>query len=84
MAGGTTLRDAALSTEWPNATKENTMRTAIALFTVLILAACSAGRADTTVSPKLDSGITSSNGGGTRTLGNQPDIGVTTSTAPAK
>jgi len=83
-ADGTTLRDAALSVEWPNAAEENTMRTAIALITVCILAACSADRPDTVVSPKLDSGITSSNGGGTRTLGNQPNLGVTTPTAPAK
>lgn len=60
------------------------MRTTIILLTACILAACSADRPDTTVSPKLDSGITSSNGGGQRMLGNQPDVGVTTSTAPAK
>jgi hypothetical protein len=27
-------------------------------------------------SPSLDSGVTSSNGGGTRALGNQPNVGV--------
>jgi len=59
------------------------MRAAIALLTVCILAACSADRSDTPAPPKLDSGITSSNGGA-RTLGRQSDIGVTTPTAPAK
>ena len=34
------------------------------------VAACGGARSDTPVSPALDSGVTSSNGGGTRTLGN--------------
>ena len=34
------------------------------------LAGCGQVRQDTPISPALDSGVTSSNGGGTRTLGN--------------
>ncbi len=49
-----------------------------------LLAACSAIRPDTAVSPQLDSGITSSNGGGTRALGNQPGASVTTRIGPAQ
>jgi hypothetical protein len=45
------------------------------------LAACADARPDPVASPQLDSGITSSNGGGTRALGNQPNIGVTTGVA---
>ncbi len=60
------------------------MRTTIILLTACVLAACSADRPDTTVSPKLDSGITSSNGGGQRMLGNTNNMGVTTPTTPAK
>ena len=43
-----------------------------------LLAACSDVRPSPLVSPQLDSGVTSSNGGGTRTLGNNPNVGVTT------
>jgi hypothetical protein len=60
------------------------MRQIIILLTACILTACAAGQPDTTVSPKLESGITSSNGGGQRMLNNQPNVGVTTSTSPAK
>ncbi len=60
------------------------MRNIILLLTACVLTACAADKPDTVVSPKLESGITSSNGGGQRTLGNQPNIGVTTSTTPAK
>ena len=31
-----------------------------------------------TVSPQLDSGVTSNNGGGARTLGNNPGVSITT------
>lgn len=41
------------------------------------LGACSQVKADPPVSAQLDSGITSSNGGGQRALGNVPNIGVT-------
>ena len=42
------------------------------------LAACANVKPDTVASPQLDSGITSSSGGGMRALGNDPDVGVTT------
>ena len=49
----------------------------------LSLAACSDSNpgpaSNTLVSPRLDSGVTSSNGGGQRTLGDQPGIGIGTS-----
>ena len=45
-----------------------------------LLAACGAARPDPIVSPQLESGITSSNGGGTTTLGSGPYVGVTTRT----
>ncbi len=60
------------------------MRHIIILLTACVLTACAAEQPNTVVSPKLESGITSSNGGGQRQLGNQPDVGVTTSTSPAK
>ncbi len=56
----------------------------IALLTACLFAACSADQPNTVVSPKLDSGITSSNGGGQRQLDNTQSIGVTTPTTPAK
>lgn len=46
------------------------------------LAACANEKPNTVVSPQLDSGITSSNGGGTRALGNQPNVGITTRVTP--
>ena len=49
-----------------------------------LLAACSAARPDTVVSPRLDSGVTSNDGGGTRALGNQPRAGVTTPVGPVQ
>ena len=55
-----------------------------AILLASLLAACADTRPDPVVSPGLDSGITSSNGGGTRTLGNQPNVGVTTRVAPAR
>lgn len=58
-------------------TRNATTRAAAVLLAAL-LAACAGERPDTIVSPRLDSGITSSDGGGTRALGNQPNVGVTT------
>ncbi len=49
-----------------------------------LLAACANVRPDPVASPKLDSGITSSSGGGMRALGNDPDVGVTTRVSPAR
>ena len=54
------------------------MRVIITLLSFGLLAACAEVRPSPLVSPALDSGVTSSNGGGTRTLGNQPSVGVTT------
>ncbi len=50
----------------------------------ILLLSTSADRPDTVVSPWLDSGITSSNGGGTRALGNNPDATITARTGPAR
>ena len=47
-----------------------------------LLAACSHVKPDTIVSPGLESGITSQNGGGARALGNQPGVGITTQVGP--
>lgn len=47
-----------------------------------VAAACSAVRPDTVVSPQLDSGITSSNGGGARVVNSSPGLAITTP-APA-
>ena len=55
-----------------------------AIFLAGLLAACSDVRPDTIVSPRLDSGVTSSNGGGARALNNQPGVGVTTTVGPAR
>ena len=48
----------------------------------LSLSACSDSNpgptSNTLVSPRLDSGVTSSNGGGQRTLGDQPGVSVGT------
>ncbi len=55
-----------------------------AILLVALVAACSYVRPDTTVSPNLDSGVTSDNGGGARALNNQPGVGVTTSVGPAR
>lgn len=55
-----------------------------ALMLACLLAACADVRPDPVASPKLDSGITSSSGGGMRALGNDPDLGVTTRVSPAR
>ncbi len=49
-----------------------------AIFTtaVLGLAVCACGPQRPAIDPALDSGITSSNGGGTRALGNNPGVSV--------
>ncbi len=59
------------------------MHRIVAFLLAGLLAACADVRPDPVASPKLDSGITSSNGGGARMLGNQPNVGVTTRTGPA-
>lgn len=58
------------------------MRSILPLSLLSLLAACADERPNTIVSPRLDSGITSSNGGGTRALGDQPNVGVTTRVGP--
>jgi len=55
-----------------------TLLRAIVMMATCCLAACAGERPQTTVSPQLESGVTSSNGGGTRALGNQPNVGVMT------
>lgn len=60
------------------------MRRVITLVFASLLAACAYARPDPVVSPRLDSGITSSNGGGTRALSNQPNVGVSTRVGAAR
>jgi hypothetical protein len=49
----------------------------------LLMAGCADVRPDTIVSPRLDSGITSSNGGGARALGNGgAGVDITTHVPP--
>ena len=49
----------------------------VAMLVVLVgLAGCAAERPDRVVSPRLDSGVTSNNGGGQRALGDTLDEGV--------
>ena len=63
-------------------TPEAIMLVTRALLPVLVmsglLAACAELRADPPASPRLDSGVTSSFGGGTQVLGGNPNVGVTT------
>ena len=40
------------------------------------LAVCACGPQRSAIDPKLDSGVSSSNGGGTRALGNNPNVGL--------
>jgi hypothetical protein len=49
-----------------------------------VLVGCAGERPQSTTTPGLETGITSSNGGGTRALGNQPGAGVTTRVGPAR
>ena len=49
---------------------------------LLGLAACAYERPQSTFTRGLDTGITSSDGGGTRALGDQPSVGVTTQVRP--
>ena len=69
----------------------NTNTRSLTAFAVvcLTLAACTpaerqAERPQNTVSPGLDSGVTSNNGGGSRALGNNNGVGVTTPVGPAR
>lgn len=55
-----------------------------ALLACLALGACAYEKPQSTVSPGLNSGITSNDGGGTRQLGNIPNVGITTQTAPTR
>jgi len=48
----------------------------IAATVALGLAVCACGEQRPAISPRLDSGVTSSNGGGTRALGNSPNISI--------
>ena len=54
------------------------MHRILPILLALGLAACANAKPDTVASPRLDSGITSSDGGGMRALGNDPDVGVST------
>lgn len=56
------------------------MRLILAILLTSTVMACSETRPDSTVSPQLNSGITSNNGGGSRQLNNNLNQGVTTRT----
>ena len=54
--------------------------TILVAFTCLTLAACAEGRQRGVESRKLDSGVTSSTGGGQDFLKNSPNVGITPGT----
>lgn len=67
------------------ATRSLAARSSIAaVLACLALGACAYEKPQSTVSPNLESGITSNNGGGVRALGNAPNIGITTQSAPLR
>lgn len=61
-----------------NYVQEITVPQFACLLALSLLAACAEMRPDPVASPRLDSGITSNNGGGQRALGDIPNVGVTT------
>jgi len=72
----------------PGLIRSNQERTAMLGTITLMLASLPAARAyarpDPGLSLRLGSGIISSDGSGTRALGNQPNLGVTTRVGPAR
>lgn len=58
------------------------MNRVLTLLFAALLAACANAKPDPVVSPQLDSGITSDNGGGMRALRNQPNVGVNNRATP--
>jgi hypothetical protein len=54
----------------------NTMIRTIAATVALGLVVCACGPQRPAIDPQLESGITSSNGGGTRELGNIPNVAI--------
>ena len=61
------------------------MHPVLAVLLAGLLFACAETRPDTVVSPRLDSGVSSSNGGGARALDGQPGgLGITTRVSPAR
>ena len=64
--------------------EETTMHRITALLLASLLAACADARPDTILSPRLDSGITSSNGGGMRALGDDLNLSINSRSTPAK
>lgn len=60
------------------------MRYAALLIVLAAAAACSETRPSPVASPRLESGVTSSGGGGAQATGNQPNVGVNTRVAPAR
>lgn len=59
-------------------------RLLLAVLLGVFVVACAGDRPDAVVSPRLDSGVTSSNGGGARVLDSQPGVGVTTQVGRAR
>ena len=55
-----------------------------AFLAIPLLTACAEVRPDTVVSPRLDSGITSSNGGGARALDNGTSESIAPRVGPAR
>ncbi len=54
------------------------MRQIAVITLTMLLAACAAERPQSTTTPGLETGITANNGGGTTTLNNNPNVGITT------
>jgi hypothetical protein len=65
-------------------TRNSALLVATFLVSCTVLAGCAGERPQSVTTPGLETGITSSNGGGTRALGNQPDVGITTRVGPAR
>lgn len=70
-------------TRSPSFRPMHALKTTLAFGTLLLgLGACAYERPQSTFTRGLDTGITSSDGGGTRALGDQPRIGVSTPVRP--
>ncbi len=65
-------------------TRTSAFPLAVFLTACTVLAGCAYERPQSTTTPGLETGITSNNGGGARSLGNQPNVGVTTRVGPAR
>lgn len=65
-------------------TRSSALLVATVLVSCTVLVGCAGERPQSTTTPGIETGITSNNGGGARTLGNQPNVGITTRVGPAR